>query len=307
MKAKVRSFLITYRWELWLIVGIPAILSILLVPLTSFAPLILPISDAATYSTYFHLLFMVVSGVGLLLLAVSYLRVRNLGRDFLAVLWGYVIAASVMSTTTQGVFLLVGVVFPTENDLSNLGRTFSFAGFALLLEIFVLLWFARMASRLSLTHAVFLLVYSSLNVVGSVTGSPIAVHSTYLYLIHYLAGAAIGLTVVLAKVWLLGNFERRSPRFRRDAAIGLLATLILSGYARVLIADLLGFAEGPYLTLIPFLGLFLGLAAFIATTAFELAFLGMFFALVYLVRVRRPAADAELELEAPTVTPGEER
>ena len=297
----MRSFFDTYRWELWLIVGIPVITGICLALVGPFVGLL------GYGNAVIHLIYFVGRVVGLLLLAVSYLRVRNLGRDFLALLWGYLVAASVIGATTQGVLFLVGAAFPGADHLANFGRTFSIYGLALLLEILALLWFARRASRLSLMHAVFLLVYSSLTVVSPVTGSTISGINTYLLLASFLARGAITLTVMLAKVWLLGNFDRRGPRFGRNAVIGLLATFILSGYVRVVIADLIGYAEGPYLAVLPLLDVVFGLAAFAATTVFQLAMLLALFALVYLVRVRPPTADAEPEPEAPTAAPGEER
>ena len=199
----MRSFFDTYRWELWLIVGIPVITGICLALVGPFVSLL------GYGNAVIHLIYFVGSVVGLLLLAVSYLRVRNLGRDFLAVLWGYVVAASVIGATSQGVLFLVGAAFPGADHLANFGRTFSIYGLALLLEILALLWFARRASRLSLMHAVFLLVYSSLTVVSPVTSSTISGINTYLLLASFLARGAITLTVMLAKVWLLGNFDRR--------------------------------------------------------------------------------------------------
>ena len=73
-----------------------------------------------------------------------------------------------------------------------------------------------------------------------------------------------------------------------------------------MIADLIGFAEGPYLAVLPWLDVVFGLAAFALTTVFELAILLALWSLVYLVRVRPPKAVAEPELEAPTASPGEE-
>ena len=298
----MRSFFDTYRWELWLIVGIPVITGIwrgVEGPL-----LVVLLGDG---SAPFELNMFVGGVVSLLLLAVSYPRVRNLGRDFLALLWGYVVAASVIGATAHGVLFLVGVIFPTEANLTIVGRTLSIGGLASLLGILVLLWFARRASRLSLMHAAFLLVYASLSFVGSLTGSRVSGGSYFPYYGNLLAGGAIWVAVVLAKVWLLGNFDRRGARFHRDAVIGLLATVILSGYARVLIADLIGYAEGPYLAILPWLDVVFGLAAFAVTTVYELAMLLALWGLVYLVRVRQPTADAEPELEAPTASPGEER
>ena len=298
----MRSFFDTYRWELWLIVGIPVITGIwrgVEGPL-----LVVLLGDG---SAPFELNMFVGGVVSLLLLAVSYPRVRNLGRDFLALLWGYVVAASVIGATAHGVLFLVGVIFPTEANLTIVGRTLSIGGLASLLGILVLLWFARRASRLSLMHAAFLLVYASLSFVGSLTGSRVSGGSYFPYYGNLLAGGAIWVAVVLAKVWLLGNFDRRGARFHRDAVIGLLATVILSGYARVLIADLIGYAEGPYLAILPWLDVVFGLAAFAVTTVYELAMLLALWGLVYLVRVRQPTADAEPEPEAPTAAPGEER
>ena len=139
------------------------------------------------------------------------------------------------------------------------------------------------------------------------TGATVEGINPYLVLASSLVGRAITLTVMLAKVWLLGNLDRRSPRFRRNAVIGLIATSILSGYAGVVIADLIGYAEGPYLTILPLLGVVVGLAAFTATSAFGLAILLMLFALVYLVRVRPLTTYAEPESEALTAATDEGR
>ena len=73
-----------------------------------------------------------------------------------------------------------------------------------------------------------------------------------------LVGWIVSLTVALIKVWLLGNFDRRGDRFRKEAIIILAVTVILSDYARVGIGELLGYLEGPYLT-VPWL-LIVGLA-----------------------------------------------
>ena len=164
----MRSFLNTYRWELWLIVGIPAISGIVR---TVAGPLYgLLVNNSAV----FHFIYFVGGVVSLLLLVVSYPRVRDLGRGFLVTVWGYEIAHSVVIATSQGVLFIVEVVFPTEGGLALFLRNSSVLALAGILETLVLLWFARQASRLSLMHAVFLLVYSSLNLVGTVTGSRVS-------------------------------------------------------------------------------------------------------------------------------------
>ena len=299
----MRGFLVAYRWELRLIVFIPAISGI---AQTFAGPLYgLLVNNSAVI----HFMYLVGSVVGLLLLALSYPRVRDLGRGFLVTVWGYEIAHSVVIATSQGVLFIVEVVFPTEGGLALFLRNSSVLALAGILETLVLLWFARQASRLSLMHAVFLLVYSSLNLVGTVTGSTVSASNSniLLYLAYLLSRGAITLTVMLVKVWLLGNFERRDPKFRKNAVFGLLATLILGAYTRAAIAHLIGYVEGPYLAVLPWLDLVIGLAAFAVTTVFELATLVVLFSFVYLVRVRPPKAVAEPELEAPTASPGEER
>ena len=281
----MRGFIATYRWELWLIVGVPVIT--LMVRTFAFIPSGLlfdysanTVLDLATFSGGL---------VGLLLLSISYLRVRHLGRDFLTILWGYTVVAAVIGTVSWAAVVILGIAFPGASPLTVLGRTFSVFAVATLPHVLALLWFARWATRLSLIHAAFLLVYSSFSVVGSVTGSSVSGSSTYLVLASFLVGGAITLTVMLTKVWLLGNFDRHGPTFRRDAVIGLMVTIILSGYARVVIGDLIGYVEGPYLAILPLLGLLFDVAAFIATTMFELATLLVLFVLIYVTRVRQPA------------------
>ena len=86
---------------------------------------------------------------------------------------------------------------------------------------------------------------------------------------------------LLIKVWLLGNVDLRGPRFRRNAVIGLIATVILSGFARLLIAELIGY--GP--------GLASASVGFAGTTAIDVVMLLVVLpsCVVYLVRVRQPA------------------
>ena len=90
------------------------------------------------------------------------------------------------------------------------------------------------------------------------------------------------------KVWLLGSFDRRGERFRKEAIIILVATVILSQYARVTIGELLGYLEGPYLAIVPLLGVIVGLVFFVVGFVSNLVTLLMLFGVVYLIRVRQP-------------------
>lgn len=281
----MRGFLIAYRWELWLIVGIPVATVIGEAFAGIFVALLYNYSNAAT-----HFVHLVGSVIGVLLLAAFYLRVRNLGRDFLAVLWSYLVAESAIWATASSVLFLFVLVFPApaEEPLTDSIRRLSVYGLASLPSTLALLWFARRASRLSLWHAAFLLVYASVSLIGPLSGSTSSETSTFVHIANYLARGATTLTVMFAKVWLLGNFERRGLKFLRNAVIGLLATLVLSGCARAVVAHLTGYAEWS------------NLVGFMSASVFQLVMLLGLFALVYLVRVRYPAADAEPELEAPT-------
>ena len=92
----------------------------------------------------------------------------------------------------------------------------------------------------------------------------------------------------MIKVWLLGNFDRRGERFRKEAIIILAVTVILSDYARVGIGELLGYLEGPYLEILPVLGIIVGVVFFVVGFVINLTGLLATFGVVYLIRVRQP-------------------
>ena len=280
-------FVGTYRWELWLIVGIPVTTAILQALL--WVPVVFLFGSYDETPNQFLFLANVLT---LLLLAVSYLRVRRLGRDFLALVWGYVVMIGVISTIAAGAALIVGIEYPTETPLSDLGRTFFIYGLAALSQVLALLWFARQASRLSLTHALFLVAFASLTLFGPVHMTHLKNPGTVEAYMPFVVGGIITLSVMLLKVWLLGNFDLRGPGFRRNAIIGLVTATILSGYVRVLIGELFGLWDGTYSNVIPLLGAVYEVAAFVATTVLDLLALSVLFGLVYLVRVRQSSVDA---------------
>ena len=215
-----------------------------------------------------------------------------MGREFLALVCGYVVIIAVISTIAAGAALIAGIEYPTEAPLSNLGRTFFIYGLATPAQVLALLWFARQASRLSLTHALFLVAFASLTLFGPVHMTHSKSPGIFEAYIPFVVGGAITLSVMLLKVWLLGNFDMRGPGFRRNAVIGLVTATILSGYVRVLIGELFGFGDGLYWNMLPVLGAVYEVAAFVATTALDLLTLFVLFALVYVVRVRQSAVDA---------------
>ena len=282
-------FIVTYRWELWLVVGIPAIALILQTAV--FLPLnfLLRLEEAVT-----TLQALQSNVVSLLLLAVSYLRVRRLGREYLALLWGIVTIFSAISMVAPVTAYIGGLENLWGGSLNPLRLGLLISGLAGVPSLLALLWFARQASRLSLTHAFFLVAFATLTLAGPLQGFQ-STGGIALLLAHFLVGGAITLSVMLLKVWLVGNFELRGSRFRRNAVIGIVTAAILSRYVGFLLGQLIGFDAGPYPNIPTELDVMSEIVVLGTTTALYLGALFVLFALVYLVRVRVSAADARAD------------
>ena len=280
-------FIVTYRWELWLVFGIPAIT--IFTRNFVFHPLDLLLGLEEQTAALHNLKWAQGLALYLLLLAVSYLRVRRLGREFLALLWGIAITLWVISLVAYGLVYVLGLTDPVT---SSLGRAYLIAGIREVPPLLALLWFARQASRLSLTHAFFLVAFTVLRPWDPVHWNWSLESIPYVY-VTVLIGVLITYSIMLSKVWLVGNFDLRGPAFRRNTLIGLVAAILLSGYVRVLISQLIGPGEGRYVYIPSLPSLFepvIALTAFLTTTALDQTLIA--FALVYLVRVRVSAADA---------------
>lgn len=325
-KTRLLLYFSTYRWELWLIIGIPAVVAV--VRTASIPMLAIPFNDLefndleVSAPSIVHVSLttvpinagLLVAGiVGLILLSVSYLRVRRLEREFLASLWGYSIAVALIGFVVTSVFTITNVIVvavaavgadPGDvGSLLNRLSNFTFL-FSTLLRYLALLWFARQLSRVSLTHAFFLVAFTSLYLsipVGSIVGRPLSPEIVWAANLNLLIGGFVGLIVMLIKVWLLGNFDLSGERFRKEAIIILVATVVLGDYARVALGILLGYLEVPRAAILPLLleptvGLFnVGLFIVIGLV-FNLVTLLVLFGSVYLVRVRQPKT-----LDAPPV------
>lgn len=266
--------IVAYRWELWLLVGVPAVAWITRVLLIALADggLVLGNSNAASHIPNIGAALSVV-----LLLALSYPRVRGLGRDFLALLWGYRIAAAALSVVVQSAALWTGFVYPRDESLAlSISAQFLVYIAFLPIDAFILLLFARKASRISLPHAFFIVAFALF------AASPIERASTSETLALALSLTVVpvaGLLLALVKVWLLGDFDRRSAAFRRNAIGATVAATLASGWAQSVIP------------MLPSDGLTAGSAAFIGQVWTELALLLVYFALVYFLRVRQPAPE----------------
>ena len=189
------------------------------------------------------------------LLGVLYPRLRTTERVTLRLAWSFTLVLAVVST-----LLYLGAAFAGFGD--SLVHIFGVYSLGTALTFLPMLWFARRASRISLTHAYFLVF-----IVGGVT-LPVLPGSLPFYV-----GWLWSLAASILAVWLLANFDVRSFWFRRSAAV---AVVILGTLAYV--PELLP----PYF--LPFLPL----------KAVLLSLFPLKLVLIYLVRVRRPAAEPGL-------------
>ena len=180
------------------------------------------------------------------------------------------------------------------------------AAVAFLPQFGVLLWFARRASRHSLMHMCFVVVWAAA-ALGLGTSSPAEGGLLQVYFAYLIAGA-VGLAVMLLEVWLLGNFDSRGFRFRRNAVLALVAAAFMSGYAGMLLAGLDGYWGGLYVWVIfvlawsgigelryASLGAYglTGVVTLVKYMAFELMVLAALLGLAYVLRARSPSAPAD--------------
>ena len=292
MRTKLSRYFTTYRWELWLIIGIPAVSAVVSALSFSLSGILLSdrvgsLSIINSSQVVINAGNLVVGIVGLLLLSLSYIRVRRLERELLASLWGYSIAVAVIGIVAAIALIVVTVAFADfeESRTVTILRTTGTSLFASLLEYLALLWFARRLSRVSLTHAFFLVAFTSLYLSIPIQGSLIG--EVWAVSLNSLIGGFVGLIVVLIKVWLLGNFDRRGERFHKEAIIILVAAVILGDYARVSLGTLLGYLEVPSEANLPLLGSTVGFFIVLGLV-FNLVTLLALFGVVYLIRVRQP-------------------
>lgn len=241
-----------YGWPLLLFMGVP--LASTVVRTTYYAAF-----DSGLVSHDSNLL---PTGLGsvttTVLLGALYPRVRNVDQATLRLVWSCTLVTAAMSAT---VFLGAGFA-GYGNSLRQFSLVIALDGF---LSLFPLLWFARQASRLSLAHAFFLVL-----VIGGLTLPDLT------ELLHFYSRLIWGLAASLLAVWLLANFDQRSPAFRRWSVVVLVA---LNGLALLLPPLDLAETGAAYSVLLVGVGI---VPSFVLLV------------LVYLVRVRRPAAEVPL-------------
>lgn len=295
-------FLSAYRWELWLVIGIPVVAAIV-----SYGAQVLIGFVVRPYDGYrLQLEALLLSTLPTAaLLVLFYARVHRQGRGLLTLLWGYSLWAAIVGMLTFGVQLLAHTVSPTTDAWEMIPRQVVIGGVAFLLDLGVLFWFARQASRRSLMHMCFLVVWAA-PALGLGAFHPTSADSFLQVYIAMLVSCVVGLAMMLLQVWMLGNFERRGPLFRRNAVLALVVTVFVSGYAGMLVFGLGDYPGGLYQSMLFSLSLvgigefqyaasdaLYDLAAPVALavyTAFELMALAVLLGVAYLVRVRSPRA-----------------
>ena len=295
MRVRGRRFdtqrlLIRCRWELGLFAGIPlAYWIVQSLALSLFSAFSDAQSSSSTMDRFtIHRASLGIASLGaVVLLGVSYPYVRRLGRDLLPLVWGYSIAAAAIAAAVNiGWGLLAPPIFNAweVTQWTQVTQWFgAVSALHTLVSLSVLLWFARQASRFSLLHAFFLALITG---AAWFPSSPFSasllssLSSSSALLIAWSLGSVIGLAVTLLLVWLLGNFESRRSVFRRRAIVAL---SVLGSVGALKSFDLALLPEGGSDALLVILFTVSGSAAFVVITL----------ALAYLVRMRRPAVEAE--------------
>ena len=289
--ATIARFISSYRWELWLVIGIPTIVRVARLN-ASYLQDTLDIDWGLTVWVFINITpaSVVPSLVFVLLLAVSYPFVRRPGREFLTLLWGYWVVSAVIGLMSFGSLFATGITL-SEVRISVMFDLLAIIGFiAMVVHYLALLWFARQASRLSITHAFFFVMFVSLASVGFVQRpDPMA---TVAVMTSLALGGAIALCVKLVKAWLLGNFDARGSGFRRKAVIALVATTVVAGSMGALAGRLLGSGEFPLPVAYPLASEIYRAAGYGVTLAVAPAALLAVLGIVWLIRVREPRAEA---------------
>lgn len=295
-----------YRWELLLVVGIPLVAGMVesgaLAGIT-FASIhrVMEDYDAAYMAQVAAaLLGTITTGM---LLVLFYDRARRQGRPLLALLWGYSLWGAIVGMLTLGIVLLVYTTSLPNEATTGLLLLLSITGAAFLLQLGVLFWFARQASRHSLMHMCFVVVWA-VTALGLGSVHPTATDHWRFYAASVASGG-VGLAIMMLQVWMLGNFERRGPLFRRNAALALVTTAFVSGYVGVMVGGT-DYWAGFYVSMLSLLSLvsigelqyapmdtldsLLTVVALAVNTAFELMALAALLGFAYLLRVRQQQA-----------------
>ena len=210
MRTYWRKALVAYRFEIWLVLGSSLAMSLVTTmsyQVVSSLRLLVTISD------------WVLPAVALLVLAAPYPWVLRQGREFLKVLWTLMIALTVLDIGWPAVDAVVHDDEPGTSMwvVTGVGRWLLVAGLSL--------FFARRATRLSVSHAFLLLL---LPYGGFVLALPWSGHWSWFELrtatqIAYAASMGIGVLGAAVAFWVLIRIDTSTKAFRVKMVVALLA------------------------------------------------------------------------------------
>lgn len=285
----MRRFLVTYRWELLLLLWAPLLGALALSAVPSLVGFLY---DRGWQDAGVTLLGY--EGIGSLveagLLLAFYARVRSMERAFLSLVWGY----AMLLAAVGGVYWLLTAAFRPELWESGVlayalwsGGSSLVYGVAVLL---LLLRFARPASRFSLTHAYFLFLVAQTFLLAALLARTLN--------LQLFDSAPVGMLFAIGFVsvfgggalfaWLLGNFSARGAVFRMRAVAGLLTLyIVLELWELVEMFTVVSDLTEGLLTADALTSIGLSLWRFLIFTVLPLG-------LIYLVRVR-PSAPTSSE------------
>ena len=282
-----KRFVATYHWELWLFFGIPVVSG-------GVQHAVWELCNAGFCSNW---MVPIPGAVGLALLAGSYPFVRRRGWIFLTLLW-------TLELVTQGVGIAARAVDVVRGAEQIRGIELFSIYFgpdywmpitvSRLVGTVALLWFSRQASRISMGHALLIVALSSadasfsMSATFSVQPTSFTIMVAGIYLI-----SQVGLNGL--SLWAMVRLE--AALAVRPAVIAvLLAAIWWSGFwiFPALLAPLRAFGNFGDVFSWGFFS-----SGFLAHTVSFGLWVLLPLAIVYLVRVRQSAAEAELAAEAP--------
>ena len=208
-----------YRWELWLFVGVPLVVNVTWVIESSRSELFtLPLSERQDLPYISPRAILL-----LLLLGLSYLRVRRLGRPTLALVWAYGVAAVLANALATVAIQVFGSPLPGSRTALSL--------VAMAVALAILVWFGRQASRISLGHALLLVGLSTTlpRGISPLTGVfPVltAVDESY-HIFPWSIALAFSVALSLLAVWALGRFDSASGVARTRMVLALFGVAVL--------------------------------------------------------------------------------
>ena len=284
---RAKHFCVTYRWELWLLVGIPygSVFAALLVQVLL---LLLTRSEWLSwrYSLYGENAVMGLASAALL--SALYGRMRRLKWGFLTLVWGYSLALAAIDALLATVVATVALRSASDPvqlviDMTwwNIGGDWSYS----IASLVVLALFARRASRFSLPHAFFLFVVT----LGYILPTIRHFADSPLLLLPDFISASADTAFLLVLVWLLGNFDSREAAFRRRVVERLVALQVIL----IVLGHVVATAYSLYVRQLYWEMILIerGLSCGYLLVNFILPFV-----VIYLVRVRQPPAESTDDL-----------